>query len=181
MSPYEHLDYPFPPKAGVYAVRGGPIITRNIAHYIAGEKLEKYVPQTEFLALLMTGDGKAVGTRFGMAFTGKWVWGMKDYIDVGFMKLFDPHYLFNDYDHKGTAEPLENNDLFEAERKDEKELIAKLRAKVEKMTPSEGARLMSSGEDHEGFREQFLLIDRMKADPLFAEKVVDSFHGPKII
>jgi hypothetical protein len=29
----------------------------------------------------MTGDGKAIGTKFGIAFTGAWVWKMKDYID----------------------------------------------------------------------------------------------------
>lgn len=44
----------------------------------------------------MTGDGIAIGTKFGIAFTGKWVWNMKDYIDVGFMKLFDYRYLFRD-------------------------------------------------------------------------------------
>ncbi len=42
----------------------------------------------------MTGDGKAIGTKFGIAFVGKWVWNMKDYIDVGFMKMFTPSYLF---------------------------------------------------------------------------------------
>jgi hypothetical protein len=38
----------------------------------------------------MTADRKAIGTKFGIAFTGRWVWNMKDYIDTGFMKLFDP-------------------------------------------------------------------------------------------
>lgn len=46
----------------------------------------------------MTGDGKAIGTKFGIAFSGKWVWNMKDYIDRSFMKLFDPKYLFKDYE-----------------------------------------------------------------------------------
>ena len=44
----------------------------------------------------MTGDGKAIGTKFGITFLGKWVWNMKNYIDVGFMKLFDAKYLFRD-------------------------------------------------------------------------------------
>jgi hypothetical protein len=52
---------------------------------------------------MMTGDGKAIGTKFGITFAGKWVWMMKDYIDMGFMKLFDPHYLFKDYKIKGTT------------------------------------------------------------------------------
>lgn len=65
-----------------------------------------YVPQTEFLALLMTGDGKAIGTKFGIAFTGRWVWKMKDYIDVSFMNLFNRDYLFNDFAHKEYSEPI---------------------------------------------------------------------------
>lgn len=52
--------------------------------------MSAYIPQRTFLALLMTGDGQAIGTKFGMAWNGKWVWKMKDYIDVGFMKLFMP-------------------------------------------------------------------------------------------
>lgn len=67
----------------------------------------------------MTGDGKAIGTKFGIAFAGKWVWKMKDHIDTSFMKLFDPLYLFKDFENKGTAEPVENNFLFEDEKADE--------------------------------------------------------------
>jgi NADH dehydrogenase FAD-containing subunit len=89
----------FPPKAGVYAVRAGPFMARNIISYVEeGRELETYVPQRGFLALLMTADGKAIGTKFGIAFTGKWVWKMKDYIDTNFMKLFDPYYLFKDFE-----------------------------------------------------------------------------------
>jgi hypothetical protein len=50
----------------------------------------------------MTGDGKAIGTKFGIAFSGRWVWEMKDYIDSGFMKLFHPEFLFDGYDMNKT-------------------------------------------------------------------------------
>ena len=70
----------------------------------------------------MTGDGKAIGSKFGIAFTGKWVWHMKDHIDRSFMKLFDPHYLFKEYKTKGCAEPMENNELLENEKEEEKAL-----------------------------------------------------------
>ena len=63
----------------------------------------------------MTGDEKGLGTKFGIAFAGKWVWKMKDRIDVSFMKLFDPLYLFKDYEKYGTKYPIENKDLFENE------------------------------------------------------------------
>jgi len=62
---------------------------------------------------MMTGDGKALGAKFGITFAGKWVWHMKDFIDRGFMNLFDPKHLFKDYDTQGTHEPLENNELFD--------------------------------------------------------------------
>ena len=61
----------------------------------------------------MTGDGKAIGTKFGITFAGKWVWNMKNHIDTGFMKLFDPNYLFKDYKSKGTVERVEDNYMFE--------------------------------------------------------------------
>lgn len=83
-----YADNGFPPKAGVYAVRAGPFIAQNVARYLKGEELLAYVPQKSFLSLLMTGDEKAIGTKFGMAWSGKWVWKMKDFIDMSFMKLF---------------------------------------------------------------------------------------------
>lgn len=62
----------------------------------------------------MTGDGKAMGTKFGVSFSGRWVWEMKDWIDVGFMHLFQPEFLFKDYENQGTKYPLyENKELFE--------------------------------------------------------------------
>ena len=92
----------FPPKAGVYAVRAGPFIAQNIVHYLKGEEMQPYVPQRSFLSLLMTGDQKAIGTKFGMSWSGKWVWKMKDYIDVSFVNLFKPQYLYRDYVTQGT-------------------------------------------------------------------------------
>ena len=103
----------FPPKAGVYAVREGPIIAQNIISYLKGESLTPYTPQRSFLSLLITGDERAIGTKFGMSWSGKWVWKMKDYIDVGFVNLFQPQFLFRDYETNGMQVPIENNDLFE--------------------------------------------------------------------
>ena len=77
--------------------------------------MKPYVPQRSFLSLMMTGDGKSIGTKFGMAWSGKWVWKMKDYIDYSFMDLFTPHNLFRNYDTEGTKYPIENNELFEDE------------------------------------------------------------------
>mmetsp|Transcript_26003 Transcript_26003/g.37091 ORF Transcript_26003/g.37091 Transcript_26003/m.37091 type:complete len:510 (+) Transcript_26003:66-1595(+) len=82
-----------PPKAGVYAVRSGPILIENLTRFVGANKstqeLEPYHPQDDFLKLLMCGDGTALGFRFGIPLYGKWVWKLKDYIDVMFMDLFD--------------------------------------------------------------------------------------------
>jgi len=56
------------------------------------------VPQTSFLALMMTGDEMAIGSKFGISFYGRWVWKMKDFIDISFMVLFAPENLFKDYE-----------------------------------------------------------------------------------
>ena len=84
---------PPPPKAGVFAVRAGPILIQNLPALIAGGALADYVPQEDFLKLLMTGDGEAIGFRFGFAMRGPWVWRLKDMIDRSFMDLFDPATL----------------------------------------------------------------------------------------
>lgn len=94
----------------------------------------KYVPQKEFLSLLMTGDGEAIGTKFGITFRGVWVWRMKDYIDKSFMNLFDANLLFEDYKNKGMAFPLEANELFEDEKAEEARMLKPLRERVASLT-----------------------------------------------
>ena len=91
-------------------MRAGPCIAKNVARYLKGEELLAYVPQKNSLSLLMTGDEKAIGTKFGMTWSGKWVWKMKDYIDMSFIKLFQPQYLYRDYATLGTQFPIENNE-----------------------------------------------------------------------
>jgi hypothetical protein len=110
---------------------------------------------------MMTGDEKAIGTKFGITFTGKWVWRMKDYIDLGFMKLFDPHYLFKDYKTKGTAEPLENNQLFDDEKAELDNQLEPIKKRVATMTPTEAAILLACEEDESDFHERLMILTRM--------------------
>lgn len=76
------------PKAGVYAVRQGPVLARNLRAHLAGRPLEAYRPQRDFLALLNLGDGTALGTKWGLAVEGRWVLAWKHRIDRAFVRQF---------------------------------------------------------------------------------------------
>ena len=83
---------PKTPKAGVYAVRMGPFLAKNLAAYLAGTPLASYTPQDTFLALLNTGDGRAILSRGQLATSGRWAMRLKDKIDRGFMRRFQRLY-----------------------------------------------------------------------------------------
>ena len=105
----------------------------------------------------MTGDGSSIGTKFGIAFTGKWVWKMKDFIDQSFMDLFNPHYLYKDYDSQGTTQPL-GNERFDDELATLEKTIGPMRIKVAQMDAQTAADLLGCSEEETEFHERFLLI-----------------------
>lgn len=76
------------PKAGVYAVRQGPVLARNLQAFAAGQSLREHKPQTGFLSMLALGPKVAVAQRNGMCLSGAWVWRWKDRIDREFMQRF---------------------------------------------------------------------------------------------
>lgn len=81
-------EHPGLAKSGVYAVREGPVLDRNLRAFLRGAPLERYRPQRDFLALLNLGDGTALGTKRGFVFGGRWVMRLKDRIDRRFMARF---------------------------------------------------------------------------------------------
>jgi selenide,water dikinase len=81
-------DWPEIPKAGVFAVREGPVLAANLRAFATGGALESYSAQRDFLALLNLGDGTAIGTKWGYSFEGAWVFRWKDRIDRRFMERF---------------------------------------------------------------------------------------------
>lgn len=77
------------PKAGVFAVRQGPVLSKNITALIQEQKkLAKYIPQAHFLTILVSGNNKAIASYKKFAFEGRLAWILKDYIDRKFMKRF---------------------------------------------------------------------------------------------
>lgn len=75
-------------KAGVYAVRQGPILWANIKATLSGKQYTKYAPQRSFLKLINTGDGSAIGEWKGFSFAGTWAKALKDRIDGRFIKMY---------------------------------------------------------------------------------------------
>lgn len=76
------------PKAGVYAVRQGPVLAANLLAFAAGRRLREHRPQRRFLSLLALGPKLAVAERNGLSAQGAWVWRWKDRIDRQFMRRF---------------------------------------------------------------------------------------------
>ena len=76
-------------KAGVFAVRQGPVLADNIRRRAGGLALREHRAQRAFLTLLSTGDGRAIaGKGDWFAAEGAWVWWWKDWIDRRFMARF---------------------------------------------------------------------------------------------
>jgi selenide,water dikinase len=80
------------PKAGVYAVRQGPVLADNLARAAAGRPLRSYHPQEHVLALISTGDRRAIVSHERFTARGAWAWHWKSWIDRRFMARFK----FND-------------------------------------------------------------------------------------
>jgi selenide,water dikinase len=76
------------PKAGVFAVRQGPVLAHNLQARALGKALREHRPQKRFLSLLSLGDREAVADRNGFSLRGAWVWRWKDRIDGKFMARF---------------------------------------------------------------------------------------------
>jgi selenide, water dikinase len=81
------VNYPRP-KAGVYAVRQGPVLVHNLRAKVLKQPLRAHRPQQRFLSLVSLGDKRATADRGPFSVSGHWVWRWKDRIDREFMERF---------------------------------------------------------------------------------------------
>ncbi len=81
-------DAPWVPKAGVFAVRQGPVLEHNLRARLDSGALRRYRPQRQFLALLNLGGREALGERSGLVLAGPALWRLKDWIDRRFVRRF---------------------------------------------------------------------------------------------
>jgi selenide,water dikinase len=76
------------PKAGVWAVRAGAHLARNLRLAARHRPLKRWRPQREALVILGVGGGRAVAWRNGLSVSGEWVWRVKDWIDRRWMRMY---------------------------------------------------------------------------------------------
>lgn len=105
----EMINFPRP-KAGVFAVRQGAPLLRNLQATLSGQPLSRYKPQKQFLSLISTGDRYAVASRGPFSLAGAWVWRWKDKIDQAFMRRFSDLTELPDQT-PGTQLKIENPDM----------------------------------------------------------------------
>jgi pyridine nucleotide-disulfide oxidoreductase family protein len=77
------------PKAGVFAVRMGPVLAHNLRAALDGRHLQTFAPQKRNLVLLGTGGEHAVAAWGPLSWQGHWVWRWKRRIDLRFLRKYN--------------------------------------------------------------------------------------------
>jgi NADH dehydrogenase FAD-containing subunit len=79
------------PRAGVYAVRQGPVLCANLLAFLLGGALAPFRrTAARYLAIMNSGDGRAI-LRWGpLVAEGAWCMALKEWIDRRFMRSFPP-------------------------------------------------------------------------------------------
>ena len=75
-------------KSGVYAVKSGSVLTKNIRNFILNKPLVNYNPQKYYLSIIGLSNGKALAYKYNLHFTSKLILKLKKYIDLKFINKF---------------------------------------------------------------------------------------------
>ncbi|MGI9050996.1 MAG: NAD(P)/FAD-dependent oxidoreductase [Rubrobacteraceae bacterium] len=74
------------PRLGVFAVRQGPVIFRNLQASLTGSQLREYRPQKHYLYVLNLGDGTGLAVYGRFSWRGRLSWRLKHHIDERFVR-----------------------------------------------------------------------------------------------
>ena len=77
------------PRLGVFGIRQGPVLFRNLLAALEGRPLESYEPQKHYLYILNFGDGTGLAVYGTLCWRGRLPMMLKYAIDRRFMKLYD--------------------------------------------------------------------------------------------
>ena len=77
------------PRAGVFAVRAGKPLARNLHRHLLRRPLTRWRPQRRYLALLGDGKSGAIAIWGPLAFHGRLWWRLKQAIDIAFIRRFN--------------------------------------------------------------------------------------------
>ena len=75
-------------KAGVYAVRQGPLLAANLGATLSGAGQAAFRPQRQYLKLITLGEPRAMASRGWLYAHGHWVWRWKQHIDEKFVERY---------------------------------------------------------------------------------------------
>ncbi len=90
------------PKAGVFAVRAGRILTKNLRKQVFGQRLTNWKMQKRYLSIISTSDGSAIASWGRIGFKARIFLTLKHWIDLRFMTKYqhlkmptaEPHVPF---------------------------------------------------------------------------------------
>jgi len=77
-------------RSGVYAVRAGVPLARNLRATFSGGTIVEHQPPQHTLNLISTGTRYAIGSYGTLSFEGWWAWKLKDWIDRRFIRRYTP-------------------------------------------------------------------------------------------
>lgn len=77
------------PRLGVFGVRQGPVLFRNLLAALDGHPLKRYKPQKRYLYVLNLGDGTGLAVYGAFSWRGRPAMSLKHAIDCRFMRRYD--------------------------------------------------------------------------------------------
>ena len=95
------------PKAGVFAVKQGKVLAKNIRKLLLNQRLKSYNPQKSYLSIIGLSYGQALAIKSVFSIKGSILWYIKKFIDKKFIKKYT-FYNKDKIANKNQIEPILN-------------------------------------------------------------------------